>query len=99
MKWGNVSITASAKVDGVLTLNGTYLPDDKDFKKTTKLTWIAQDEATNFTIDIVELDHLITKQKPEEEDKLEDIVNNSSRVSYEAIAEGNLRGVQQGSTI
>jgi len=94
MKWGNVEITASAKVDGVLTLNGTYLPDDKDFKKTTKLTWIAQDEATTFTVDIVELDHLITKQKHEEEDKLEEITNNNSRIIYQAIAEGNLRSVQ-----
>lgn len=99
MKWGNVSITASAQVDGVLTLNGTYLPDDKDFKKTTKLTWIAQDEATNFTLDIVELDHLITKQKHEEDDKLEDIANNNSRVTYEAIAEGNLRSAVQGQVI
>lgn len=81
MKWGNVSITASAEVDGVLTLNGTYLPDDKDFKKTTKLTWIAQDETTNFTVDIVELDHLISTQQHKDE-KLEDIVNNKSRVVY-----------------
>jgi hypothetical protein len=82
MKWGNVTITSSAEVDGVLTLHGTSLPDDKDFKKTTKLTWIAEDEKTNFTVDIVELDHLITKQKHEEEDKLEDIVNNNSKITY-----------------
>jgi len=62
MKWGNVSITSSAEVDGVLTLHGTSLPDDKDFKKTTKLTWIAEDVNTNFTIDICENGHLITTQ-------------------------------------
>jgi hypothetical protein len=91
MKWGNVSITSSAEVDGVLTLHGTSLPDDKDFKKTTKLTWIAEDANTNFVCDIVELDHLIKTQKHEEGDKLEDIANDNSRITYQAIAEGNLR--------
>lgn len=99
MKWGNVSITSSAEVDGVLTLNGTYLADDKDFKKTTKLTWVAEDKNTNFTIDICENGHLIKTEKHEDGVELKDIVNENSRISYEGIAEGNLRNVQQGDVI
>ena len=67
--------------------------DDKDFKKTKKLTWIAVDEKTNFEVTLVELDHLITKKKVEENEKVQDIVNPNSYISYTAIAEGNMRNV------
>ena len=42
------------------------------------------------------MNHLITKMKHEEEDKLEEIANNNSRIAYAAVAEGNLRNVQAG---
>lgn len=46
---------------------------------------------------MVELDHLITKKKIEEEDEVENILNKNSYITYTAIAEGPLREVQQGS--
>jgi len=73
--------------------------EDKDFKKTKKIHWIAKDEKTMFEITLVELDHLITKKKVEEEDKVEDIVNRDSYIAYSAIAEGNLRSCKKGDII
>ena len=48
---------------------------DKVFKDTKKLTWVAVDDATNVEVILVELDHLITKKKIEETDDLQNIVN------------------------
>jgi glutamyl-tRNA synthetase len=69
MKWGNVTISNKVVAeDGSITLFGTVDPEDKDFKKTKKLTWICNDPDTIFEVTLVELDHLITKKKVEETD-------------------------------
>ena len=73
--------------------------EDKDFKKTKKITWIAIDEATNFEVTLVELDHLITKKKVEENEKVQDIVNHNSYIAYTAIAEGCMKSCQKGDII
>ena len=100
MKWGNVIVTLKeTKPDGSLELHADLAVEDKDFKKTKKVTWIAVDEKTNFEVTLVELDHLITKKKVEENEKVQDIVNKDSYISYTAIAEGNMRNVQKGDMI
>lgn len=100
MKWGNATITLKeTKPDGTIELHADLCVEDKDFKGTKKLTWIAIDEKTNFEVTLVELDHLITKKKVEEDEKVQDIVNRNSYISYTAIAEGNLRNAQKGDAI
>lgn len=100
MKWGNVTITSKATSDdGSLILRGTVDPEDKDFKKTKKITWVSSDPDTTFEVTLVEFDHIITKKKIEEADKVEDLVNRNSRIEYTAIAEGALRTIQQGQSI
>jgi glutamyl-tRNA synthetase len=96
MKWGNAIITMILETDDQLTLHAEFKKEDTDFKKTKKLTWIAADPNSNFEITLVELDHLITKKKVEDNDKVEDIVNKDSYISYTAIAEGNMRLLQKG---
>jgi len=93
MKWGNAVITKKDVNDGDITLHADLNLDDKDFKKTKKLTWIAKDNNTNFEVTLVELDHLITKKKVEEDEKVQDIVNRDSYIAYTAIAEGNMRSL------
>ncbi len=62
---------AATGLEGVLHLEGSV--------KTTKLklTWLP-DISTLTPLRLVELDHLITKKKPEEDDKIEDLVNPNS---------------------
>ena len=74
MKWGNMIVTGKDEKNGLITFTAKLLPDDKDFKKTKKITWISKSK-TNFDVQIQELDHIITKEKIEENDKIEDIVN------------------------
>lgn len=96
MKWGNVIITKKEEIDGVITLTGTVDPTDKDFKGTKKLTWLAVDPDTTLEITFVELDHLITKKKVEENDDVKDFVNHHSKIEYTALGEGSMRSLQKG---
>jgi glutamyl-tRNA synthetase len=68
MKWGNVTITKKEVVGDTISLTGKIDLADKDFKKTKKLTWIAADPATTVEVTLIEYDHLINKQKIEEND-------------------------------
>ena len=99
MKWGNITISKK-EVDGEnVTLYGKYDPEDKDFKKTKKLTWVCADPDTTVEITLVEYDHLITKQKVEENDDIKLLVNHNSKIEYVAIAEGSMRNLQHGDKI
>jgi len=94
MKWGNAIVKKVEEKDGTFVVQASLKLDDKDFKKTKKLTWIAKDETTNFEVTLVELDHLITKKKVEENESVKDIVNKNSYISYTAIAEGCAKEIQ-----
>ena len=99
MKWGNCVISKKEVKDGVVHLEGTIDPEDKDFKKTKKITWITNDPNSVFEFTMVELDHIITKKKVEDNESVKDIVNLNSRVAYPAIAEGSMRQLQHGQII
>lgn len=79
MNWGNVMVNSKElQEDGSYLLTGEYLAEDKDFKKTAKVTWLA--EGIDLLVaDLVEYDHLIKTKKIEEDVKIEDIVNVNSR--------------------
>lgn len=70
MKWGNATVTKKEVQGDQITLTVNLNLEDQDFKKTKKLTWLAVDPASNFEITLVELDHLITKKKVEENEKV-----------------------------
>lgn len=100
MKWGNVTISKKeVGADGSISLVGTIDVEDKDFKKTKKITWVCADPDTTVEITLVEYDHLITKKKVEESDDVKNLVNHNSRIEYTAIAEGSLRTLQRGTPI
>jgi glutamyl-tRNA synthetase len=65
MNWGNVAILSKdLQADGSYVLTGEYLPEDKDFKTTKKITWLA--DGTNLLIaNLIEFDHLIKTPKVE----------------------------------
>lgn len=98
MNWGNMIVTGKEEKDGEITLTAKLALEDKDVKKTTKVTWIAKSE-TNLEVTIQELNHIINKEKIEENDKIEDVVNKNSSIEYPAIAEGNMRTLKKGDKI
>ena len=91
MNWGNVLIqTKEVQPDGSYLLTGEYLPEDKDFKTTKKITWLA--EGTNLIVaNLIEYDHLIKTPKVEEDQNFEDIVNVNSKFVSKAYIDSGLR--------
>jgi glutamyl-tRNA synthetase len=96
MNWGNVLIqTKEIQPDGSYVLTGEYLPEDKDFKTTKKITWLA--DGTNLIIaNLVEYDHLIKTAKVEEDQNFEEIVNINSRFVSRAYIDSGLRLLNEG---
>lgn len=96
MNWGNVLIKSKdIQPDGSYLMHGDYLADDKDFKKTAKITWLA--DGTNLLVsELVQYDHLIKEKKVEEDINFEDIVNVNSRFSAPYYVDSNIRTLNAG---
>lgn len=96
MNWGNVLIKSKeVQPDGSYLMHGDYLAEDKDFKKTAKITWLA--DGTNLLVsELVEYDHLIKEKKVEEDVNFEDIVNVNSRFSAPYYVDSNIRTLNTG---
>lgn len=91
MNWGNVLInTKELQQDGSYILTGEYLPEDKDFKTTKKITWLA-DGSNLIVANLIEYDHLIKTPKVEEDQNFEEIVNVNSRFVSRAYIDSGLR--------
>jgi len=93
MKWGNALITKKVVEGNKISLWATIDENDKDFKKTKKITWLCADPNTTVEIKLVEYAHLIDKPKIEETDDVEKLVNKNSKIEYSAIAEGFVRSL------
>ena len=101
MDWGNAIIRKIVRTDGgSVTAIEAELNLQGDFKKTDKkITWIANVETSLTPCILTTFDHLITKDKLEENDKIEDYVNHNSVSSIEAIGDINMKTLPVGSII
>lgn len=63
INWGNLKIEkVNKKGDKVESVDASLNLDDKDFKKTLKITWLADTEKSELTpIDAIYYDHIISK--------------------------------------
>lgn len=96
MNWGNFQIlTKDLKEDGSYLITAEYLPEDKDFKKTKKITWLANNTQL-LVADLYEFDHLIKTPKVEENDKFEDLVNNNSVFISKIYTDSHVRTLNPG---
>ena len=96
MNWGNFMIQSKVlQDDGSYLLKGEYLPEDTDFKKTAKVTWLA-DGSNLLVAEFTEYDHLIKEKKVEENMNFEDVVNVNSKFSAEYYVDSNIRTLNVG---
>ncbi|KAF3935255.1 hypothetical protein ABW19_dt0203468 [Dactylella cylindrospora] len=100
MDWGNVIVeTITTSDDGKVTSLTFKLHLSGDFKKTEKkITWLATNQDL-VNVDLVDFDYLLSKDKLEEDDKLEDFLNEKTEFREEAVADVNVKGVQVGEII
>jgi glutamyl-tRNA synthetase len=100
MDWGNAIIRDIVTEDGSVRSIKADLNLAGDFKKTEKkVTWIANVDESLTPCILTTFDHLITKDKLEEGDKIEDYVNHDSVSSVSAIGDVNLKTLPVGSII
>jgi len=100
MDWGNAFIKKIVRTGDVVAAIEAELNLKGDFKKTDKkVTWIANVESSLTPCILTTFDHLITKDKLEENDKIEDYVNHDSVSSVEALGDINMKTLPVGSII
>lgn len=90
MNWGNAYVReingSSPITDIVLELHL-----EGDFKKTEKkVTWLSAEGTELVPAELVDFDYLITKEKLEEEDKMEDFLTEKTEFRSEAWVDSNL---------
>ncbi|RPB20071.1 glutamyl-tRNA synthetase [Terfezia boudieri ATCC MYA-4762] len=99
MSWGNAivsNIATSPTTGKILSLDLT-LHLEGDFKKTEKkVTWLEKVKQNLVFVELVDFDYLITKDKLEEEDNIEDFVNKNTEFRIKAIADESVGEMEVG---
>lgn len=100
MDWGNAIVEKIHKnADGIVTGIDAKLHLAGDFKKTEKkITWLADTEDAT-TVELIDFDHLISKDKIEEDESFEDFLTEFTEFKTEALADGNVRDLKKGDII
>lgn len=73
--------------------------DSRDFKKTKKTTWLAAAEENMVPVKLMAFDHLITKDKIETSDVLEEFLTPVTQFTNRAFADCNVGDLKQGDVI
>jgi len=82
INWGNLRIQkVNRDGDRVVSVDATAELDNKDFKKTTKVTWLAQHSDAPLTpTQCVFFDNIINKEVLAKEDNFKDFIAKDTRV-------------------
>lgn len=100
MNWGNAYVRKTSKSVGPLHVDDVTeleleLHLEGDFKKTDKkITWLS-DAQQMVPVELVDFDNLITKDKLEENDKLEDFLTPQTEFKTYAVADCNVADVKE----
>jgi len=99
MDWGNVIVTKLVKEGEHVKSIEAKLNLDGDFRKTKhKVTWLA-DTTDKVEVDLVDFDHLITKDKLDEGDDFENFITPKTEFHTEGLADVNVKSMKVGDII
>jgi len=101
MNWGNAYVRGTTNdADGNVTGLDLELNLVGDVKKTKKkVTWLATSNNNLVPIDLVSFDYLITKDKLEKQDELENCLTPVTEFRTQAFTDCNVAGLPQGAII
>ncbi|CAJ0594245.1 unnamed protein product [Cylicocyclus nassatus] len=103
VNWGNIKISSVEKSDGKVTQIYAVLDlANQDFKKTMKVTWIAEAEAPSaalIPVVTVDYDHIISKAIIAKEDDWKNYINYDSVHYTKMVGEPALLSVKKGDII
>lgn len=85
--------------DKVIGLSLSLELDNKDFKKLKVINWVSLNKDHGIIVEVYEYDHILSKEKIEDEDNLEDYININSIVKYSLYVESVIKEIEEKSYI
>lgn len=94
MDLGNLKITKICRNENgvVLSVNASLDLENKDYKKTLKLTWLNKNSVQ--TAKLVYYDHIITKSVLDKDDDFKDFVNKNSKVEVQVFVDPDIMSIE-----
>ncbi|NP_001275581.1 bifunctional glutamate/proline--tRNA ligase [Danio rerio] len=102
INWGNIIITKIHRDSSgaILSLDGHLNLENTDYKKTTKITWLAESSRASFVPTVcVNYQHLITKPVLGKDDDFKDYINKNSKIEEKMIGDPCLKDLKKGDII
>uniref|UniRef100_A0A673KS25 glutamate--tRNA ligase n=1 Tax=Sinocyclocheilus rhinocerous TaxID=307959 RepID=A0A673KS25_9TELE len=102
INWGNVIITKIHRdASGAITsLDGHLNLENTDYKKTTKITWLAESSCAPLVPTVcVNYQHLITKPVLGKDDDFKDYINKNSKIEEKMLGDPCLKDLKKGDII
>uniref|UniRef100_A0A6Q2YWD9 Bifunctional glutamate/proline--tRNA ligase n=1 Tax=Esox lucius TaxID=8010 RepID=A0A6Q2YWD9_ESOLU len=102
INWGNIIITKIHKeANGKITsLEGKLNLENKDYKKTTKITWLAETACAPLLPTVcVNYQHLITKPVMGKDDDFKEYINKQSKLEEKMLGDPCLKELKKGDII
>lgn len=102
INWGNLAIKKVNKSHGkVVSVDAEDNTENKDFKKTTKLTWLCADSDNSpFTPAVlIYYDHIIKKAILDKDDDFKNFVESDSKHEVEMIGDPEMRNLKRGEVV
>jgi bifunctional glutamyl/prolyl-tRNA synthetase len=103
INWGNLLVKAVNRgPDGkVASVEAEDNTDNKDFKKTLKLTWLCADEARCPLTPVVQVyyDHIISKAILDKDDDFKQFVGQDTKLEVEMLGDPELKSLKKGDIV
>merc|ERR1719309_1370506 len=102
INWGNLMIKKVNKKDGkVVSVDAEENTDNKDFKKTLKVTWLCDDaeKSPKTPVLLTYYDHIISKAILDKDDEFKNFVNPNSKHVVEMLGDPELMSLKKGDMI
>lgn len=101
INWGNLRIEKINKNgEEITSIDAITELDNKDFKKTTKVTWLAEHSGAPFVpTKCVFFDNIITKDVLSKEDNFKDFIGADTKKESEMLGDPELNGLKKGDII
>nr|XP_045614961.1 bifunctional glutamate/proline--tRNA ligase-like [Procambarus clarkii] len=101
INWGNIMITKINKNnEKIVSIDGEPNLEDTDYKKTVKLTWLADTvKASPTPVVCVYFDHLISKSVLGKDENFKDYIGHNTRAEVKMIGDAELQNLVPGDII
>ena len=101
INWGNITVKKINKVNGKIeSVDAVPNLENTDFKKTLKLTWLADTTNAPFTpVVCVYFDHLVGKSVLGKDEDFKDFIGHNTRAEVKMVGDTELQSLAEGDVI